>query len=143
MAYDPSIYEARRRGLMENYAATGAANTYGNFISKQGQARNFADLQEDFKKAAPKIVSGYGRSGMLTPNVRSGAFNKAMREFAKERIKTESRAQQDMAQSDQQYGLGMAQLGAGYRGSLADLEAEKAREIEQTAAELLRLRSGY
>ena len=66
-----------------------------------------------------------------------------MREFAKERIKAESRAQQDMAQSDQQYGLGMAQLGAGYRGSLADLEAEKAREIEQTAAELLRLRSGY
>ncbi len=143
MAYDPSLFEARRRGLMENYAATGAANTYGNFISKQGQARNFADLQEEYKKAAPRVVAGYGERGLLTPNVRSGAFNKAMQEFAKKRIKSESRAQQDMAQSDQQYGLGMAQLGAGYRGSLADLEAEKAREIEQTAAELLRLRSGY
>lgn len=143
MAYDPSMYEARRRGLMENYSATGAANTYANFLSRQGQARNFADLQDEYNKAAPQVVAGYGKRGLLTPNVRSGAFNKAMQEFAKNRIKSESRAMQDMAQGEQQYGLGMAQLGAGYRGSLADLEAEKAREIEQTAAELLRLRSGY
>jgi hypothetical protein len=143
MAYDPSRYEARRRGLMENYSATGAANTYANFLSRQGQARNFADLQEEYNKAAPQVVAGYGKRGLLTPNVRSGAFNKAMKEFAKNRIKNESRAQQDMAQGEQQYGLGMAQLGAGYRGSLADLEAEKAREIEQTASDLLRLRSGY
>lgn len=143
MAYDPSMYEARRRGLMENYSATGAANTFANFLSRQASNRNFADLQDDYNKAAPKIVSGFGQRGTFTPNVRSGAFAKAMREFAKGRIKNESRAQQDIAQGDQQFNLGMAQLGAGYRSSLADLEADKARQIEQTASDLLRLRGGY
>ncbi len=143
MAYDPSMFEARRRGLMENYSTTGAANLYSNFLTRQRGNRNLADMRQDFDKAAPRVVAAYGERNLNAPNIKSGAFARAMKEFAQNRIKQESRAQQDLAQGDQQFNLGMAQLGAGYRGSLADLEAEKAREIEQTAAELLRLRSGY
>ena len=142
MAYDPSLFEARRRGLMENYAATGAANTYGNFISKQGQARNFADLQEEYKKAAPRVVAGYGQRGLLTPNVRSGAFNKAMQEFAQNRVKQTSDAQQQLNEANYGYGLENDQAIAGYNYSVQDLEAEKSRQIAQDAQDILRYRAG-
>jgi cell division septum initiation protein DivIVA len=100
-------------------------------------------LRQDFEKAAPRVVAAYGERNLNAPNIKSGAFARAMKEFAQNRIKQESRAQQDLAQGDQQFNLGMAQLGSGYKSSLADLEADKAREIEQTAADLMRLRSGY
>jgi hypothetical protein len=41
------------------------------------------------------------------------------------------------------FGLGQAQLGDEYKVGLQDLEAEKARQIEQDALEIMRLRSGF
>jgi hypothetical protein len=143
MAYDPSAFEARRRGLMDKYASTGAANTYGNFVSQQRGQRNLADMARGYEQAAPKIVSNFGRSGMLSPTVKSGAFAKAMRDFAKDRIRETSRAQQDLSQQNAMFNLGQAQLGDEFKVGLQDLEAEKARQIEQDALELMRLRSGF
>lgn len=143
MAYDARAFEARRRGLMDQYASTGAANTYGNFVSQQRGQRNLAEMNRGYEKAAPKVVSGYGRAGMLSPTVKSGAFAKAMREFAQERIRQTSQAQQDLSQEQNMFDLGQRQLQSDYNVGLQDLEAEKARQIEQDALDLMRMRSGF
>jgi hypothetical protein len=143
MAYDASAFEARRRNLMDQYASTGSANAFGNFVSQQRGQRNLADMSRGYEKAAPKVVSNFGRAGMLSPTVKSGAFAKAMREFAKDRIRETSRAQQDLSQEQNMFELGQRQLQSNYNVGLQDLEAEKARQIEQDALELMRLRSGF
>ena len=143
MAYDASAFEARRRGLMDQYASTGSANAFGNFVSQQRGQRNLADMSRGYEKAAPKVVSNFGRAGMLSPTVKSGAFAKAMREFAKDRIRETSRAQQDLSQEQNMFELGQRQLQSNFNVGLQDLEAEKARQIEQDALELMRLRSGF
>jgi hypothetical protein len=143
MAYDASAFEARRRGLMDKYASIGSANTYGNFVSQQRGNRNLADMNKGFEKAQPQIITSFGKRGSFTPNVKTGAFQKALQDFAKERISTTSRAQQDLAQQNTMFNLGQAQLGDEYKVGLQDLEADKARQIEQDALEIMRLRSGF
>ena len=66
MAYNAAEFEARRRGLMENFGATSAMRTYSNFLSQQRGNRNLADLNTSFDKQAPQVVAGYGRSGRNT-----------------------------------------------------------------------------
>lgn len=143
MAYDASAFEARRRGLMDKYASTSAANTYGNFVSQQRGQRNLADMNKGYEKAQPRIRTSFARKGMYGPGVQSGAFRKALQDFATERIGQTSQAQQDLEQQNEMFRLGQAQLGDEYRIGLQDLEAEKARQIEQDALELMRLRSGF
>ena len=87
MAYDPSQYEARRRSLMSNYATTGASNVYQRFLDSQRHQRQFADMNTQYEQAAPRVVSSYGRRGLVGPTVKSGAFRKAMSDFAKNRAK--------------------------------------------------------
>ena len=143
MAYNASAFEARRRGLMDKYASLGAANTYGNFVSQQRGQRNLADMNKGYEKAQPQIRTSFGKRGAFTPNVQSGAFKRALQEFATERIGQTAQAQQDLAQQQAMFNLGQAQLGSEYKVGLQDLEAEKARQIEQDALEIMRLRSGF
>ena len=143
MAYDASAYEARRRGLMDQYASTGAANAYSNFLSQQRGRRNLADMAKGYEKALPQVRTSYVKRGLYGPNVQSGVFRKALQDFARERISQTAQAQQDLAQQQDMFNLGQSQLESSYRVGLQDLEAEKARQIEQDALELMRLRSGF
>ena len=143
MAYDASAYEARRRGLMDQYASTGAANAYSNFLSQQRGQRSLADMSKGYEKAQPEIIKSYGKKGMYGPNVQSGAFQKALQDFAKERISQTAQAQQDLDQNQNMFNLGQSQLQSNYQVGLQDLEAEKARQIEQDALQLMALRSGF
>ena len=143
MAYDASAYEARRRGLMDQYASTGAANAYSNFLSQQRGQRSLADMSKGYEKALPQVRTSYVKRGLYGPNVQSGVFRKALQDFAKERISQTAQAQQDLAQQQDMFNLGQSQLESNYRVGLQDLEAEKARQIEQDALELMRLRSGF
>jgi len=143
MAYDAGAYEARRRGLMDQYASTGAANAYSNFLSQQRGQRNLADMSKGYEKALPQVRTGYVKRGLYGPNVQSGAFRKALQDFARERISQTAQAQQDLAQQKSMFDLGQRQLESNYNVGLQDLEAEKARQIEQDALELMRLRSGF
>lgn len=142
MAYNAAEFEARRRGLMENFGATSAMRTYSNFLSQQRGNRNLADLNTSFDKQAPQVVSGYGRSGRNTANVKSGAFAKAMQEFAQNRLRQTSDAQQQLDEANYGYGLENKQAQTGYNYSMQDLEAEKSRQIAQDAQDILRYRAG-
>jgi hypothetical protein len=142
MAYDPSAYEARRRALMNNYAYSGGQNVYQRFLDAQNAQRQFADLNTQFEQQAPKVVSGWGRRGHVGPNVQSGAFRKAMSDFAKNRAKTTAEAQRGMNQTTQMFDLEQRTREDSLRNDLRDLEMEKAREIDAAAQDLLRYRAG-
>jgi hypothetical protein len=142
MAYDPSQFESRRRSLMSNYASTGGQNVYQRFLDAQNTQRRFADLNEQFDQAAPRVVSSYGRRGLVGPNVKSGAFRKAMSDFAKNRVKQTAEAQRGMQQSELGFNLEQRRFDEMFQNDLRDLEMEKARQIEEDAMELLRYRAG-
>jgi hypothetical protein len=143
MAYNPAAYEARRRGYMEDYAATGAMNAYTQFLSQQRGQRDLANMYSQYNKAAPDVVAGYGRRGLNSANVKSGAFNTGLQDFATERVANTAQAQQSLDQQNAGYDLSNRQLGARYQSGLADLESEKAQQIQQDAQDLMRVRAGY
>lgn len=142
MAYDPSIYEARRRGLTDNYSATAAMRAYSQFLGRQLGQRGLVDLNTNFNQQAPRLVSSYGQRGLVGPNVRTGAFARAMQQFAQQRVRQTSEYQTGLDQQEYGYGLTNRQAETGYNASLQDMEAEKARQIQEDAQRLLRHRAG-
>jgi hypothetical protein len=143
MAYDPSAFEARRRGYLENFAAQQAMSGYKNMLSQQRGQRDLSLWKSQQEKQTPRYVAGFGRRGVAGPSVRSGIFANAMQEYAKERIRQQ--AEQERALQEQGYGydLEQKQALARYNQNLLDLEAEKARQIEDDARQLLAMRSGF
>lgn len=142
MAYDASQFEARRRSLLSNYAAQGAMNAYQRFLSQQRGQRDLLNLNEQYEREAPRVVGSFGRRGLVGPGVQSGAFKRAMADFAKNRIRATAEAQRDLDQGSALSQLEERQLREQYMNDLSDLEFAKARQIEQDALELLRLRAG-
>lgn len=142
MAYDASQFEARRRAAMQNIAGQSAMNAYSQFISQQRGQRGLADLQQQYTEGAPKVVSSFGRRGLLAPSVKSGAFRKAMADYAKRRVQDTAAAQRELDISQAMSELQQRQLRDQYSQDLADMEADKARQIQEDALNLLRLRAG-
>lgn len=142
MAYDPSLFEAQRRALMNNYSSNTAMRGYANFISNQRSGRNLADFNEQFTKQQKPLVSSYGRRGLVGPGVRSGAFKNAMAEYAKSGIKSRAEMQRQADEGNQQYKLGMDQSTSQFQSDLADLESQKARQIQEDALRLMQMRAG-
>lgn len=142
MAYDPSLYEGRRRSYLQNYASTGAMEAYKNFLSQQRGQREIADLTRQYEEATPKFVAGYGRRNLIAPNVRSGVFARALQDFASQRVRSQSQAEEALRQQAMQYDLTQRQMQDQLQQQLADLEMEKARQIEQDAQALLQYRAG-
>lgn len=142
MAYDASVFEARRRAAMQNIAAPSAMNVYDQFISQQRGQRNLSELQRQYNEGAPKVVSSYGRRGLLAPSVRSGAFRKAMAEYSRKRVQDTAELQRELDMSAAAAELQNRQLRSQYAQDLQDLETDKARQIREDALALLRLRAG-
>lgn len=142
MAYDPSAYEARRRALTNNYASTGAMNAYQQFLTGRTNQNNLVSMNKQFEQQAPRIVSSYGQRGLVGPGVQSGAFKRAMADFAKNRIDETAKAHQSISEQGYMNDYQNKQLNDQYQNDLADMEAEKARQIEADAQELMRIRAG-
>lgn len=143
MAYNPSAFEARRRGYLENFAAEGAMNAYKNTLSQQRGQRNLAEFKTTAQKQVNPFVAGFGRRGVAGPSVKSGIFANAMQEYAKERIRQQSNIERQLAEEGYGYDLEQKQALARYNQNLLDLEAEKAQQIEDDARQLLAMRSGF
>ena len=142
MAYDPSLYEARRRGYTENYAATAAANQFARTLSQQRGARQRQTALRQFEQAQPRLVRGYSQRNLVSPSVRSGLFSRAMQEFGQERARGLSELEQQQMNELRQMDLEDARLLQDYRRMLGDLEMEKAREIADAARQLFAFRAG-
>ena len=142
MAYNPADYEARRRGYTQQYAATGAMNAYANFLSQQRFNRDRQNLNEQYDKATPQVVSSFSRRGLVGPNVKSGLFAKGVQDFAKQRATTMSDFNQGQEESQRSYDLGEASRLEAFKNQLLNMESEKANTIADTARELYQRRVG-
>ena len=140
MAYNPADYEARRRGYTQQYGTTGAMNAYANFLSKQRSTRQRQGMTEEYDKAAPQVVSGYARRGLVSPNVQSGIFAKGIQDFAKQRARTFSEFDQGQMEQGRAYDLGEANRLEAFKNQLADMEMDKASTIADAARQLYQRR---
>ena len=142
MAYNPADYEARRRGYTQQYAATGAMNSYANFLSQQRGTREKTNMMNEYNKAQPQITSAYARRGLQGPNVQSGIFARGLQDFAKQRAQALQQFDQGQLETQRGYDLGEAQRGEAFRNQLADMESEKAQTIAEAARQLFANRVG-
>jgi hypothetical protein len=142
MAYNPALFEQQRRGLMDNYASNNAMQAYANFISNQRASRGLQDLTQSFQKQQQPLVSSFGRRGLQGPNVRSGAFKRAMIDFGKNQTRQTADYQRSQDEQNQQFALQQRQQTSQYENDLKNLEADKNSQIEQDALALMQMRAG-
>lgn len=142
MAFDPSLYEAQRRALLKRFSTSTANSLYDNQIMNQQSQRAIADMNTQFNEAAPNLVAGYGRRGLNSPNIKSGAFAKAMRSFAKKRVEATGDAYGRLDAANAAYQRNLADAQSQFVNDQLDMEAAKARQIAADAAEIMRYRAG-
>ncbi len=148
MAFDPAIYEAARRSLFDQYAQEAAMNAYNRYLAETRGQRPILQLEEAaFGRTAggglgqvPKLTSSYARRGLQGMNVRSGVYNQALQNYAKQRGRSLGYAREDLAGALRGYDLGATQAQQQLESGLSDLERTKARQIAEDAQALLRLR---
>lgn len=148
MAFDPSIYEAARRSLFDQYAQQAAINAYQRYLAETRGQRPIQQMEEAaFGRTAsgglgqvPKLTSSYARRGLQGMNVRSGVYKQALENYARQRERGLGYAREDLAGALRGYDLGATQAQQGFESGLADLERSKARQISEDAQALLRLR---
>lgn len=140
MAYDPSMFEARRRGLTQQYGAQSAMNEYARMLAQQRGSRSLGEFQRGITQQIPQFGRAYGQRGLQAQGVRSGLFNRALKQFGEESTRQRGYLTQDLAEEQRGFQLRENQYKSDLEQALADLESEKARAIAQSAQGLLNLR---
>lgn len=142
MAYDPTVFDARRRNAQDAYGSNQAMQLYSRFLSQNAFNRGKRDLTQSYDDATPKLFASFGRSGRNTANVKSGATGVGANRLAQSRINALGQLQGEF---DQQNYLADKQdfesLG-NYRNLLADIESEKTRAQAEDAAIIMNRRAG-
>ena len=148
MAIDPSIYEAARRNLLSQFAQQAALNAYQRYLAETRGQRPILALEEAaFGRTpsgrlgeVPRLTSSYGRRGLQGMGVQSGIYKQAMENYARQRERQLGYAREDLAGTLRGFDLAGTQAQQQLETGLADVEAQKARQISQDAAALLNLR---
>lgn len=148
MAYDPSIYEAARRNLLATFGQQSALNAYQRYLADVAGQRQIQQMREQAfgptitggLGEVPKLTSSYARRGLYGQGVRSGAYQQAISEYARQRGRQMGQTQEDLASRLRGYDIGQAGYQSEYERGIADLEREKAKQIAADAQALLNLR---
>jgi len=146
MAYDPSLFEARRRGLTQQYGASAALNAYQQYLAKQAGERQMETFGRESETQLKRLSSAYskpasmGGRGLYGMGIRSGVYNRALSDYATEAARQRGYLSGDLATQQREYELKSNQLLANLQSQLTDLESEKAKQIAADAAALLQLR---
>jgi len=133
---DNSPYQTQKDARKAQYGAATARNAYSRFLGQTRGTRNLADMQKAQEKQAPAYVSSFRQRGIAGPGIQSGIFTKGLQDYANQQFTDMSREQQDLNNELYGYDLTERQNAADYGSSIADIEAEKNREIAQVAATL-------
>ena len=148
MAFDPSLFEAARRNLFQDYSQQAAIHAYQRDLAETRGQRPILQLEEAAFEPTPtgglgqvpKLTSAYARRGLTGQNVSSGAYKQALESYAKNRARQLGYADQDLSESLRGYDLTGTQSRQRLESGLSDLELTKARQIQQDAQQLLNLR---
>ena len=133
---DNSPYQTQKDARKAQYGAATARNAYSRFLGQTRGTRNLADMQKAQEKQAPAFVSSFRQRGIAGPGIQSGIFTKGLQDYASQQFTDMSRAQQDLSNDLYGFDLTDRETDADYRGDIADIDAEKNREIAQVAATL-------
>lgn len=134
--FDYLGYGQRSRAALGSYGAKTAQNAYAQFLSQQRGARKKFDIQQQYEKQAPKVVSSYTKRGLAGPGVQSGVYSRGLQDFASQNLTDLNDAQLAMDNEAAQAKLDDAQARADYDAEIAQLESEKQASIAQAAATL-------
>jgi hypothetical protein len=140
MIPDTGAYEAKRRGVEDQYTSSAARNSYTRFLAQQRGERGMSDMSQGFKRSFPTFGASFAPRGMAGPGVNSGVMQRSMKNYVGDFNRNYARAGQELAQGLQGYDLEQADLDAWKTRSLADIEMDKQREISQAAQYLEALR---
>ena len=143
MAIDTSVYERQRRGINEDYGTKAATNAYSRFISQQRGERGINDYTQSFRRKTPGFTASYGKRGLTGPGVKSGIYQNAMKNYLGDYNQNLNRMYSDQATEGRQYDLTEAQLTSARDRALADMEADKAKEIAMAASYLSALKPTF
>jgi len=134
--FDYTGYNQRSRAALGSYGAKTAQNAYAQFLSQQRGARKKFDLQQQYEKQTPRLVSSYTKRGLAGPGVQSGVYERGLQDFASQNLRDLNDAQVEMDNEAAQARYEDAQARAEYDAEIAQLEAEKQASIAQAAATL-------
>ena len=142
MAFNPAEYAARLQALISGFNTSSSRALYDNQTMNQTARRAMADVNREYDRQAPQLVAGYGRSGRNTANVKSGAFSKAMQDFAKDRVDKTGQAQGALDTSNAFYQGDLGDRQAQLAADKNLLAAQKAQQIAEDAGQILQYRAG-
>ena len=142
MAFNPAEYAARMQALISGFNTQSSRALYDNQVMNQTARRAIADVNTQYNKQAPQLVAGYGRSGRNTANVKSGAFAKAMQDFATDRVDKTSQAQGALDTSNAFYQSDLGERQAQLKADQGVVAQQKAQQIAEDAGEIMKYRAG-
>lgn len=134
--FDYLGYNQRKRAATGSYGAKAAQNAYAQFLSQQRGSRKKFDIQQQYEKQAPKLVSSYAKRGLAGPGVQSGVYERGLQEFGQQNVRDLSDLANAQDEEMNQLRLQDAQARADYDAEIAQLEMEKQASIAQAAATL-------
>jgi hypothetical protein len=134
--FDYTGYNQRKRAATGSYGAKAAQNAYAQFLSQQRGSRKKFDIQQEYEKKAPRVVSSFAKRGLAGPGVTSGVYERGLQEFGQQNLRDLSDLANSQDEEMNQLRLQDAQNRADYDMEIAQLEAEKQASIAQAAATL-------
>jgi hypothetical protein len=90
-------------------------------------------MQRGFERSMPSFQAGFGARGLSAGGVRSGVMRQAMTNMVGDHTRNLSRFDQDLATQMREFDMGDARLSQERDSLLADIEAQKAYSIANTA----------
>ena len=139
-APDLSGFQQRQNAARQDFAAKSTANTFSRTLSQQRGSRNLSDMARSFRRALPGQVAQQARRGMAGPGVRSGVYQRAMQNYLGDYQRSYGRMQEDNFNDLRQFDFNQSGYQAELDNILANLEAEKAAMIANTAQNIQALR---
>lgn len=129
-------YERQKRAATGSYGAKSARNAYAQFLAQQRGKRQEFDLNQQYERATPRVVSSFSKRGLAGPGVTSGVYARGLQDFASKQLTDTADLQRALAEEQQTFQLTDRELRAEYDQQIADLEAQKQRAIAEAAATL-------
>jgi hypothetical protein len=136
MGFDYLSYNRGKRSATSQYGASAAKNAYAQFLSQQRGSRKKFDIESQYEKQAPKVVSSFTQRGLAGPGVKSGVYSRGLQDFATQNLTDLNRLSEDQTAEGQGFDLEQKNIKADYDDQIAALEAAKASQIADTAATL-------
>ena len=125
-------YQAKTRAAAGTRDATLATNAYSRFLAQQRGSRSLVDINKNMTRGMEGLASSYGRRGMGY----SGAFSRGQSDYGESWTQQNNDVNDGIAQAMRQADLGDAGAYTQYDSTVADVEAQKAAQIQADAAHL-------